>query len=274
VKAGESLLIDTEDAFSGQIRAAGDRRDKDRIPEANPANGPVVIEGALPGDSISVRIESIEPRLGQCATYLWPYDYMVAALGPNVDHQTRVCSIEGSAILWDDTITIPYDPMIGVIGVTPEGPPPSTDEVGDHGGNLDLVEVGPGRTIHLPCMIPGGYLYIGDCHAAQGAGELSAVALEMPARVRVQVGLTRSTSIPGPRIVSDDEIAAVAVCSSLEDSISEAYTRLALWIEADYGMDRWEAYALLTQVGSLSIGYFRYRAVAAKIARRYLGSLK
>ena len=240
------------------------------MPESNPASGPIAVRGARPGDALVVEIVAIEPALGQCVTYLWPYDYTVAALGSEHRHDTRICRIDAGRIAWDARRSIPYEPMIGVIGVAPLLGVPTTEEAGDHGGNLDLREIGPGATLLLPVQVDDGLLVLGDCHAAQGDGELSAAALEMPARVTLRIDIRRDARLPGPRIEREDEIAAVAVAPSLEDAVATAYARLAHWLESEWDIDRWQAYSLLTQVGRLSLGYFRLGVVAAKISRRYL----
>ena len=38
----------------------------------------------------------------------------------------------------------------------------------------------PGAVIYLPVNADGALLYVGDCHAVQGDGELCGVALENP----------------------------------------------------------------------------------------------
>ena len=48
--------------------------------------------------------------------------------------------------------------------------------------------------------------------------------------------------------------------------------QLILWMETDYGWNRWRAYDLLTHVARLSIGYYAIGTVAAKIAKRYLAA--
>ena len=64
IGSGETVLVETEDAFSGQIRDDRDRRDKQACPEGNPQTGPIWIEDAHPGDTLAIQIESIEPSLG------------------------------------------------------------------------------------------------------------------------------------------------------------------------------------------------------------------
>ena len=49
IEPGETVLVETEDALSGQIRSDADRRDKVRMPYSNPLTGPIAVEGAEPG---------------------------------------------------------------------------------------------------------------------------------------------------------------------------------------------------------------------------------
>jgi acetamidase/formamidase len=91
----------------------------------------------------------------------------------------------------------------------------------------------------------------------------------MPGRVTLRIRLDEQARIPGPRIETDRELAAVASAPTLEAAVATAYGRLAVWLEADFGWNRFEAYSLATQVGRLSVGYFRFGVVAAKIDRAY-----
>lgn len=270
ISSGESLIVESEDALSGQLRVPTDLRDKTTMPWSNPVNGPFAIRGAVPGDALAVYIESIEPLIGQCATYTGSPRMLTEWLGPDVPPGTRICPIRNGQIEWSDTVKIPYAPMLGCIGTAPNWGVPTTIPAGNYGGNLDLVEVRPGNTVYLPVFVPGGYLYLGDAHAAQGHGELSATALEMPARTTIRVELIKAAMLSGPRIESPTELMAVAVALPIERAIAESYAKLILWLESDYGWNRWQSYDLLTQVGQISIGYYTTGAVAAKVARQYI----
>jgi acetamidase/formamidase len=270
INSGETILVEAEDALSGQIRTSSDRRDKSKMPYSNPVAGPIVVEGARPGDSLAVTIHEIRPRDGQCATYTGNPKQLCEWLGTDVPHGAHVCPIKGDVIYWSDTLTIPYEPMLGCIGTAPEWGVPSTAPAGPHGGNMDLVEVRPGSVVHLPVFVEGGYLYLGDAHAAMGHGELSATGLEMASETTVTVELRRGATLPGPRIETPSEIMTVATGCPMERSIAEAYARLILWMEQDYGWNRWKAYDLLTHVGRISVGYYGIGTVATKIERRYL----
>jgi hypothetical protein len=56
----------------------------------------------------------------------------------------------------------------------------------------------------------------------------------------------------------------------MERSCAQGFAQLILWMESDFGWNRWRAYDLLTHVAQLSIGYYGIGTVAVKIDRRYL----
>lgn len=271
IESGETICVESEDALSGQIRRPGDRRDKSLVPFSNPVAGPIVVAGAEVGDQLAVTIHAIEPRDGQCATYTAAPRQLTEWLGADVPHGAHVCPIRDGMIHWKDRVQIPYRPMLGCIGTAPVWGVPTTGPAGPHGGNLDLVEVAPGSTIFLPVSVPGGYLYLGDAHAAMGHGELSATGLEMAAHSTITIDLVRGAKVTGVRVCHPDWLMAIATHGSTERAIAEAYARLILWLEADYGWNRWDAYDLLTHVGQISIGYYGSGTVGARVPLSMLG---
>ncbi len=52
--------------------------------------------------------------------------------------------------------------------------------------------------------------------------------------------------------------------------MARAFAELILWMESDFGWDRWRAYDLLTHVARTSVGYLGIGTVAAKVEKRYL----
>ncbi len=270
VKPGETIVVEAEDALSGQIRSNEDRRDKTKVPHSNPVAGPIAVDGAEPGDTLAVTIEEIKPRDGQCATYTGNPKQLCEWLGTDVPHGAHVCPIKDGLVYWSDKITIPYAPMLGCIATAPAWGVPTTIPAGPHGGNLDLVEVCPGNTVYLPVFIPAAYLYLGDAHAAMGHGELSATGLEMASETTISVNLIKGKKLECPRIESPREIMTVATGCPMERAVAEAYARLILWMEEEYGWNRWRAYDILTHVGRISMGYYGIGTVAAKIEKRYL----
>jgi acetamidase/formamidase len=160
--------------------------------------------------------------------------------------------------------------MLGCIGTASDWGVPSTAPAGPHGGNLDLVEVCPGSTVYLPVRVPGAYLFAGDAHAAMGHGELSATGLEMAAISTLKIELCPKPAFTGLRISHPDFLLAAAVRGNHERSMAEAFSRLILWLEAEYGWNRWDAYDLLTHTARVSIGYFQFGTVGVRVDRRFV----
>jgi acetamidase/formamidase len=191
-----------------------------------------------------VTIHEIKPSIGQCATRTSDPKQLAEWLGTECPHGTHVCAIKDGKIYWSDELTIPYQPMLGCIGTAPDGGVPTTFPAGPHGGNMDIIEVCPGNIVYLPVFVPGGYLYLGDAHAAMGHGELSASGLEMPAESTITVNLLKEEDRrPADRIADRDHDRRQRLSDG--GSQAEAFARLILWMEADYGWDRWRAYDLL-----------------------------
>lgn len=63
---------------------------------------------------------------------------------------THYCKIQGNTLAWDERLNIPLRPMIGVIGVAPEGEPVNCGTPGSHGGNMDNTAITTGRHAVLP----------------------------------------------------------------------------------------------------------------------------
>jgi amidase len=270
VEPGDTVVVETEDAFSGQIREPGDRRDRTAVPYGNPVSGPIAVAGAEPGDAVVVEVHAIEPLIGRCATYAVILPFVNFHLGPSLEDQTRVCPIEDGRIVWSERVSIPYAPMIGCIATAPAMGSPTSFPAGDYGGNIDLRDVTVGTTLYLPVAVPDALVFVGDCHAAQGDGEFGLAALEMPGRVRLRIDLAKRRHLPGLRLETADEIGAAGVGRTMEEGIAAAYSRLALWLEEDYGWNRWEAYSLLTQVGRLSLGFTFNGIAAARVSKEYV----
>src|SRR3989337_2650213 len=63
VRPGDTIVVETQDAFEGRIRDEHVRpSDVLEVPFLNPQNGPIYVEGAQKGDALAVRIDAIAPR--------------------------------------------------------------------------------------------------------------------------------------------------------------------------------------------------------------------
>jgi amidase len=201
IEPGESLEIETHDARSGSIRRPTDLLDKPPPGGFNPITGPIFVNGAEPGDSLLVLVKKIE-LASQGFTAV---KAKVGLLGERATQfKTRIIPIERGWCQFSEHLRFPIRPMIGTIGVAPASGEIAALYPGPHGGNMDNNEVRTGCTVHLPVQVTGGLLSIGDVHASMGDGEVTMLALEIPAVVTVTVTVQKAERASRPWIETDD----------------------------------------------------------------------
>jgi acetamidase/formamidase len=240
VEPGDAIRTKTIDA------AGTDAEGMTRGKAGNPQTGPFYVVGAAPGNTLAVHITQLRLNRG------WAISTdTLSNLAMTPDLAARM-TFQGQIVRWRlnmsrglamreagtaglSEYSVPLKPMLGCIAVAPPAgePAPHTGNFGPWGGNLDFNEIVEGTTVFLPVNVPGGLLYFGDGHAAQGDGELSGNGLETSMDVEVQVDLL-STSIPAPRIESATHVMAMGLSSSLDDAIRKATTNMIEWLMATY----------------------------------------
>jgi amidase len=264
VDPGAVIACETHDAFEGKIQHETDKPSEIlNFPFLNPQNGPIFVNGAEKGDCLAVYIRSIRPRGPQPVgtTCLIPEFGGLSGTSAtallNAPLPERVKKVEVTVeggVKWSDTITLPYQPFIGTIGTSPEIEAISSLTPDYYGGNMDLPDVAPDAVIYLPVNAPGALLYLGDCHAIQGDGELCGVALEHPTETIVQVDLIKRWPLAWPRLETADFYMTIGSGRPMEDAARIAYRELVRWMAADFGFDELDAYMLLTQCGRVRLG--------------------
>jgi acetamidase/formamidase len=281
IKPGDRVIVDTRDAFEGKIVTEQDLPSaKLRVPFLNPQNGPIMIEGAEKGDVVAVHIESMLPRganpRGTCCLIpqfgaLTGTDF-TALLNDSLPEITRKIDIDENGVYWSKRVTLPYKPHIGTLSLSPEIDSINSLTPDNHGGNMDVPDMGPGSITYLPVRSPGARLFIGDAHACQGDGEVCGTAVEYASRTTIHVDLIKSWQIDWPRLETEDKIMVIGSARPLEDATRIAYRELVLWMAKEYGYDKWDAYMMLSQVGKVRLGNFvdpKY-SVAAGVEKKYL----
>ena len=281
IKPGDRVIVDTRDAFEGKIVTEQDLPSaKLRVPFLNPQNGPIMIEGAEKGDVVAVYIESMLPRgtnpRGTCCLIpqfgaLTGTDF-TALLNDSLPEITRKIDIDENGVYWSKRVTLPYKPHIGTLSLSPEIDSINSLTPDNHGGNMDVPDMGPGSITYLPVRSPGGRLFIGDAHACQGDGEVCGTAVEYASRTTIHVDLIKAWQIDWPRLETEDKIMVIGSARPLEDATRIAYRELVLWMAKEYGYDKWDAYMMLSQCGKVRLGNFvdpKY-SVAAGVEKKYL----
>ena len=281
VSPGDRVTIHTNDAFESRIQSESDVASTALATAKflNPQTGPLYVEGAEPGDTLAVRIESIEPTRDFAVSTLVPYfggltsTVMTRTLQEPLPEKTWVWKLDGEKLTNDDLgVELDWRPFMGTLAVAPDLEAISALAPGPFGGNMDVPDVCPGNTVYLPVWNEGALFYTGDCHARQGQGELCGVALEITSKVTVVFDVIKGKTIEWPRIESDDKIMVVGSARPMEDAARIANTELILWLEEEHGFDRLDAYQLLTQAGGLYVGNMvdTTYSLVASIDKKYL----
>jgi len=146
--------------------------------------GPVFIEGAEPGMTLEVKIETVRPD-GWGWTLAGGWDSPVnrrlgVADRPGVVHRW---ALDADAMTGTNQHghQVALRPFMGVMGMPIDVPGrQSTVPPRLTGGNMDCREFVAGSSVFLPIAVPGGLFSTGDGHAAQGDGEVSTMAIECP----------------------------------------------------------------------------------------------
>jgi amidase len=263
IKPGDIVVAETHDAFEGKIKSESDKPSELlNVPFLNPQCGPIAVEGAEKGDALAVYIHSIKPRGTQpigTTALITEFGGLVATgstalLNPPLPERVKKMEVTEQGIVFNKKITLPYEPFIGTLGVSPEIEAVTSLQPDYWGGNMDLPDVAPGSVVYFPVHHKDAYLYLGDCHATQGDGELCGVAVEMPSTTTVQVDLIKGWTIAWPRLENERFIMTIGSTRPMEDAARIAYRELIRWLVADYGFDEVEAYFLLTQAGRVRLG--------------------
>ncbi|MBS0448939.1 MAG: acetamidase/formamidase family protein [Proteobacteria bacterium] len=281
IKPGDRVIVQTRDAFNGKVKTPADLPSKVlQLPFANPQNGPILIEGAEKGDTVAVYIEKMAPRgenpRGTCAMIpqfgALSGTSLTALLAESLPEVVRKIDVDEDGVYWSPRVKLPYRPHIGTLSCSPEIDSINTLTPDAHGGNMDLPDMGPGSITYLPVRTAGARLFIGDAHACQGDGEVCGTAVEYPSTTTIHVDLIKGWTLAWPRLENESVVMAIGSARPLEDAARIAYKELVLWMEAEFGYERWDAYMMLSQCGKVRLGNFvdpKY-TVGAGIEKKYL----
>lgn len=225
VEPGATVVFETMDCFSNQITDESQLFASVGWATINPATGPLAVQGARPGDTLVVEILDIETA-DQGVMVAVPD---MGVFGKKLTHsETKVLPIRGGKAVFDDKLSLPLAPMIGVIGTAP---PAETGAVpcgtpGPHGGNMDTRLIGKGARVYLPVFVEGALLSLGDLHAVMGDGEVVICGVEIAGQVTVRVDVAK-TPFAGPVVETQEHWHFIASAETLDEA-AEAAAHAAL----------------------------------------------
>ena len=250
VASGDTVRIRTQDCFGNQVQTPEDELDEIDWDAINPATGPVYVEGAVPGGALKVTIDDIELD-AQTASCTGKDE---GVCGDRFDAwSTRLCAIEDGELRWSDKLSIPLNPMIGVIGVAPEGEPVNCGTPGSHGGNMDNTAITTGATLYFPVAVEGALFGCGDMHAAMGDGEISVSGAEVAGWATVTLTALPDLHLSDPLIENDMHFGVIASAETLDAAADRAVHEMVDLLHDRTGVAQDELVMLLSLVADVRV---------------------
>ena len=264
IKPGDTVVFETLEASACQITP----KSKDEavahlsFDPIHPLTGPVYVEGAEPGDALEVEVVSIKNKG-------WGWNAVIPGFGllgedfptPYLHHY----KLGRTTCEFREDILIPYEPFCGVMGVAPREPGRlNTIPPRENAGNIDIRHLTPGARVMFPVLAPGALFSCGDCHSAQGDGEVNGTGIESPMTVTLRFQVMKGANIPelrfitpaGKKLTVTDEKGYFVTTAHGPDLFRDAQQSIRYMIDylaSEHNLTREQAYCLCGAAVDLKI---------------------
>lgn len=268
VESGSEVSFDCLDGGHNQFHEQSTSADisKFDFSLSDPANGPIFVKGAEPGDVLKVEFLSLQPT-----TFGWTA--ILPGFGLLADEfpepALKIWNLENVAedkyAVFKPGIQVPVRPFLGVVGLAHEQDGEfSTIPPYETGGNIDCRHITAGSTLYLPVKVPGALFSCGDGHAAQGDGEVCGTAIETQMKATVRLTVEKNMPwVKSPHYVTNPvdkaavenkgEYAVLGIDADLLEATKKALRSLIEWLVATKDLTRTEAYMLASVAADLKL---------------------
>lgn len=250
VSSGDTIDIYTCDCFADQIQKPEDKLEGIDWNRVNPAAGPIFVEGAQSGDTLKISIEDISLN---CQGVMAAGKDLGVLGGLLPDLKSKIIPIENNRAIFNEKLSIPLNPMIGVIGVAPSGEAINCGTPGAHGGNMDNNMIAAGSILYLPIFNEGGLFALGDLHAAMGNGEIGVTGIEIAGKVTVKLELIKSLILTNPVLQNKDFFTTIASAETLDEAVIVSTKNMFEILSTKLPIEAHELVMLMSAVGNTEI---------------------
>ena len=146
-------------------------------------------------------------------------------------------------------------------------PPPRRN-----GGNIDNKELVAGTTLYLPVFTEGALFSVGDGHGAQGDGEVCVTAIETGLVGTFRLTARDDMHLDWPMAETPTHVITMAFDPDLDQAVVVALRQMIDVVCARAGLDRYQAYALLSLAADLRVTQVvnGSKGIHAMLEKRYL----
>ncbi|MCQ4332008.1 acetamidase/formamidase family protein [Natronomonas sp. F2-12] len=265
VEPGSVVRFECRDATDNHFDAESTVEEMATKPSGgHPLTGPIRVDGAEPGDVLAVELLEFQHK-GFGVSYFYSRDTDKGLLPESFEEPgLHTWELDGDVGRFVNGIEIPLEPFPGIVGVAPAEP-------GEHstipprrvGGNMDIKHLTAGSTLYLPVEVEGALFSIGDCHAAQGDGEVCVTAIEAPMSVTARLDVRSDMAIEEPQFettgpftatgADEPAYATTGIADDLMDATKRAIRHMIDHLSETHGLTRAEAYILCSVAVDLKI---------------------
>lgn len=264
--SGDVVRFECRDAANGHFDHNSTVEDLATKPTSgHPLTGPVYVKDAQPGDTLVVDFLDFQHK-GFGVSYFYQGEEQKGLLYEEFDdpglYTWELMEDEGQFV---DGIEVPLNPFPGIAGVAPkDSGTHSTIPPRAVGGNLDIKHLTVGSRLYLPIEVEGALFSIGDCHAAQGDGEVCVTGIEAPMFVTARLSVDSDVNIQQPQFettgpfnntTESNELvyATTGISDSLTEAAKLAVRHMITHLGEEHGLSPDQAYILTSSICDLKI---------------------
>ncbi|WP_461081749.1 acetamidase/formamidase family protein [Spirosoma flavus] len=208
--------------------------------------GPVYIEGAMPGDSLEIRILDMTFPAPFGVNSVWPGGGGIPDEVKTRETFVYRYDMKRKTASLKEGIDIPLKPFMGVMALSPPADMGRQSSIPPnfYGGNLDIKHLTKGATLYLPVSVAGGLFTTGDGHGAQGNGEVSGVAIETAINLTVKFIVHKGNTLKVPRAETPTHFITVGLDKDLNKAMKNALSETCAFIRDELGFTFNEALSI------------------------------
>ncbi|MCY4248209.1 MAG: acetamidase/formamidase family protein [Chloroflexi bacterium] len=262
IAPGDTVIMECAEPV-GQLSPASTADDLANIDFSlvHALTGSIAIAGATIGDTLEVEILDMQHKGWGWTGHIPGFGLLQDDFDFAYIHHWQLAGEQCHFGVGD--IVLPFEPFPGCVGVAPAEPgrlntiPPRFN-----GGNVDIRDLVVGSVFWLPVLADGALFATGDCHAAQGQGEVSGTGIESPMTVTMRFNLRRELAVrelqlrrPSPMTKTDSAGWHITTAHGpdLMQNAQNAVRYMLEWLTRNRSLTDSQAYCLCSVAGDLKI---------------------
>ncbi len=262
IAPGDTVVIECAEPV-GQLSADSTDDDLANIDFSlvHALTGSIAIDGAKVGDTLEVEILDMQHKGWGWTGHIPGFGLLQDDFAFAYIHHWQLAGEHCHFGLGD--IVLPFEPFPGCVGVAPAEPGRlNTVPPRQNGGNVDIRDLVVGSVFWLPVLADGALFSTGDCHAAQGQGEVSGTGIESPMTMTMRFNLRRELAVrelqlrrPSPMTKTDSAGWHITTAHGpdLMQNAKNAVRYMIEWLVKNRSLTESQAYCLCSVAGDLKI---------------------